>query len=51
MAVLELTRDVTEKLSIFMRFLTLDDLQLDPDKLKDDVTDKIERPFILIGRS
>ena len=37
MAVLELTRDVAEKLSTFMRFLTLDDLQLDPDKLKDGV--------------
>ena len=37
MAVLELTRDVTEKLSTFMRFLTLDDLQLDSDKLKDGV--------------
>jgi hypothetical protein len=34
-AVLELTSDVAEKLSEFMRFLTLDDLQLDPDKLKD----------------
>jgi len=33
-AVLELTPDVADKLSSFMRFLTLEDLQLDPDKLK-----------------
>jgi hypothetical protein len=34
-AVLELTQEVADKLSTFMRFLTLDDLELDPDKLND----------------
>ena len=35
LAVLELRPDVAEKLSTFMRFVTLSDLELDPDKLKD----------------
>ena len=35
MAVLELTPDVADKLSTFMRFVTLSELELDLDKLKD----------------
>ena len=35
LAVLELTADVADKLSASMRFVTLSELELDPDKLKD----------------
>src|SRR5262249_24471712 len=35
LAVLELRPDIADKLSGFMRFLTLSDLELDPDKLTD----------------
>lgn len=35
LAVLELTADVADKLSEFMRFATLEDLELDPNKLND----------------
>ena len=35
LAVFELRPDVAEKLSAFMRFVTLSELELDPDKLKD----------------
>ena len=35
LAVVELRPDIAEKLSAFMRFVTLSELKLDPDKLKD----------------
>ena len=35
LAVLELRPDIADKLSAFMRFVTLSELELDPDKLKD----------------
>ena len=35
LAVLELRPDIADKLSAFMRFVTLRELELDPDKLKD----------------
>jgi hypothetical protein len=35
LAVYELRPDIADRLSVFMRFLTLNDLELDPDKLKD----------------